>query len=83
MRKITLDNIRNVDYRTESLFGRIFGYGTLVVQTANDTGWDNHIWHIKDARMLTHYVDKLMSLSIEDRKDFSEFDASYFKNWKK
>ncbi len=82
MRKITLDNIRNVDYRTESLFWRIFWYGTLVVQTANDTWWDNHIWHIKDARMLTHYIDKLMSLWTEERKDFNEFDASYFKNWK-
>lgn len=82
MRKITLSNIRNVDYQTESLLGRICGYGTLIVQTANDTGGDNHIWHINDARMLTHYIDKLISLKEEDRSEFNEFDASYFKNWK-
>ena len=82
VRKITLDNIRNVDYRTESLLGRIFGYGTLMVQTSNDTGWDNHIWHINDAKLLTHYIDKIISLSLEERINFNEFDASYFKNWK-
>ena len=82
VRKITLDNIRNVDYRTESLIGRIFGYGTLMVQTANDTGWDNNIWHINDAKLLTHYIDKIISLSPEERSSFNEFDASYFKNWK-
>ncbi len=83
MRKITLNNVRNVDYKTESLIGKICGYGTLVVQTANDTGGENHIWHIHDARMLTHYIDKLISLSPEERSEFSEFDASYFKNWNK
>lgn len=81
VRKITLDNIRNVDFRTESLLWRICGYGTLMVQTSNDTGWDNHIWHINDAKLLTHYIDKIISLDLEERSKFSEFDASYFKNW--
>ena len=82
VRKITLDNIRNVDFRTESLLGRIFGYGTLIVQTSNDTGWDNQIWHINDAKLLTHYIDKIISLKLEERSNFNEFDSAYFKNWK-
>lgn len=82
VRKITLDNIRNVDYRTESLLWRICGYGTIMVQTSNDTWWDNHIWHINDAKLLTHYIDKIISLTLEERAEFNEFDASYFKNWK-
>ncbi len=81
VRKITLDNIRNVDFRTESLLWRIFWYGTLMVQTSNDTGWDNHIWHINDAKLLTHYIDKIISLDLEERSKFNEFDATYFKNW--
>lgn len=82
VRKITLDNVRNVDFQTESLLWKIFWFGTLIVQTANDTWGDNKIWHIQDAKMLTHYIDKVISLSQEERNNFAEFDASYFKNWK-
>jgi hypothetical protein len=32
--------------------------------------------------MLTHYIDKVMHLSPDERNEFAEFDPEYFKNWK-
>jgi hypothetical protein len=33
--------------------------------------------------MLTHYIDKLLHMPQEERKNFAEFDPEYFKNWQK
>lgn len=83
IKKITYENIRNVNYSTDSLWGRIFGYGTLNVQSSHGGEGDITVYHIEFGKMLTHYIDKVISLSPEERTNFSEFDTSYFKNWKK
>jgi len=83
MKKVTYDNIVNVNFFTTSLFWKIFWYGTLKIQTAHSWTWDISVYHIENGKMLTHYIDKLISLSSDERKEFNEFDVSYFKNWKK
>ncbi len=82
MKKITYENIRNVNYSTDSIWGRIFGYGTLKVQSSHGGEGDITVYHVEHGKMLTHYLDKVISLSQDERNDFSEFDSSYFKNWK-
>jgi len=82
MKKVTYDNIVNVNYFTESLFWKIFHYWTLHIQTAHSGLWDINVYHVENWKMLTHYIDKLISLSNEDRNDFKEFDESYFKDFK-
>lgn len=82
MKKITYENIRNVNYSTDSIWGKIFWYGTLSVQSSHGGEWDITVYHIEYGKMLTHYLDKVMSLPQEERNNFNEFDASYFKNWK-
>lgn len=82
MKKITYENIRNVNYSTDSLWGKIFWYGTLRVQSSHGGEGDITVYHIEHGKMLTHYIDKIISLSQEDRNNFTEFDYSYFKNWK-
>jgi hypothetical protein len=82
VKKVTYDNIVNVNYSTESIFWKIFSYWTLYIQTAHSGLWDISVYHVENWKMLTHYIDKLVSLNSEERNNFSEFDASYFKNWK-
>lgn len=82
VKKISIENIRNINFFTESMIGRMFDYGTLHIQSSHGGKWDIKVYHIKDGKMLTHYIDKLMSLSPENRSKFSEFDPDYFKNWK-
>lgn len=82
MKKVSYENVINVNYFTNSLLWRIFKYGTLEVQTAHSWLWDIHIYNIEYGKMLALYIDKLMSLSQEERNDFYEFDPNYFKNSK-
>lgn len=82
IKKISYENIRNINYFTESFMWRIFKYGTLEIQSSHWWEWDIKVYHINHWKMLTHYIDKLISLSKEERVDFREFDPAYFKNWK-
>lgn len=82
VKKISYENIRNVNYFTDTLFGKIFKYGSLEIQSSHGWEWDIRVYHIENGKMLTHYIDKVLHLSPEERKDFAEFDPTYFKNWK-
>jgi len=83
VKKISYENIRNVNYFTGSILGKIFNYWTLEIQSSH--GWDGDIkvYHIEHGKMLTHFIDKIIHLPQEDRKKFNEFDPEYFKNWNK
>lgn len=83
MKKISYENIINVNYFTTSLLWRIFKYWTLEIQTPH--GWlsDIHIYNIEYWRLLALYIDKLMSLSQDEKNNYYEFDPLYFKNYKK
>ena len=82
VKKISYSNIRNVNFFTESLFWKIFKYGSLEIQSSHGWEWDITVYHIEHGKMLTHYIDKIMHLSPEQRDEFAEFDPEYFKNWK-
>lgn len=83
VKKITFDNIRNVNYFTDSFLGKLYGFGTLEIQSSHNGQSDIHVYHIPNGKLITHYIDKIISLEPEKRKDFAEFDPAYFKNWKK
>lgn len=83
VKKISYENIRNVNYFTDSFFWKIFNYGSLEIQSSHWGEWDIRVYHIENGKMLTHYIDKVLHLDPDDRKKFSEFDPEYFKNWKK
>ncbi len=83
VKKINYENIRNINYFTESFIWRVFKYGTLEIQSSHWWVWDITVYHINHWEMLTHYIDKLISLSKEQRVDFGEFDPDYFKDFKK
>lgn len=83
VKKITFDNIRNVNYFTDSFLGKLYGFGTLEIQSSHNGQSDIHVYHIPYGKLITHYIDKIISLDPEKRKDFPEFDPEYFKNWKK
>lgn len=83
VKKITYENIRNVNYSTDSLLWKIFWYGTLSIQSSHGGEGDITVYHINYGKMITHYIDKVISLTPEQRSEFAEFDASYFKTWKK
>ena len=82
VKKISYENIRNVNYFTDSFFGKCFKYGSLEIQSSHGWEWDIRVYHIENWKMLTHYIDKVLHLPAEERKDFAEFDPTYFKNWK-
>lgn len=82
VKKISYENIRNVNYFTDSFFWKIFRYGSLEIQSSHGWEWDIRVYHIENGKMLTHYIDKIIHLPTDERKDFSEFDPEYFKNWK-
>lgn len=79
VKKITLDNIRNVNYFTEHVVGKIAGYGTLEIQSSHDGMSNIIVYHIPHGKLLTHYIDKIISLSPDDRAQFPEFDPDYFR----
>ncbi len=83
VKKITFDNIRNVNYFTDSFLGKIYGFGTLEIQSSHNGQSDIHVYHIPHGKLITHYIDKIISLPQEERKDFPAFDPAYFKNWNK
>lgn len=82
VKKISYENIRNVNYFTDSLFGKIFKYGSLEIQSSHGWEWDIRVYHIENGKMLTHYIDKIIHLSADQRWEFAEFDPQYFNNWK-
>lgn len=81
VKKISYENIRNINFFTQSFIGKIFNYGTLEIQSSHGGTGDITVYHIKHGKMLTHYIDKLMSLEKHDRQNFQEFNPEYFKNW--
>ena len=83
VKKISYENIRNVNYFTDSILWKIFNYWTLEIQSSHGWEWDIKVYHIEHWKMLTHFIDKVLHLSPEDRKKFNEFDPQYFKNWNK
>ena len=83
VKKISYENIRNVNYFTNSILWKIFNYGTLEIQSSHGWEWDITVYHIEHGKMLTHFIDKILHLPSEDRKNFKEFDPEYFKNWNK
>lgn len=83
VKKISYENIRNVNYFTDSILWKIFNYGKLEIQSSHWWEWDIKVYHIENGKMLTHYIDKLLHMPQEDRKNFAEFDPEYFKNWQK
>ncbi|MCP4523119.1 MAG: PH domain-containing protein [Candidatus Gracilibacteria bacterium] len=82
VKKISYDNVRNVNYFTGSILGKIFNYGTLEIQSSHGGIGDITVYHIDNGKMLTHYIDKLIHIPVEERGNFPEFDANYFKDWK-
>jgi len=82
VKKINYENIKNINYFTESFIWRIFNYWTLEIQNWYWIDTDIKVYHINYWKMLTHYIDKLISLTKEKRESFGEFDPDYFKNWK-
>lgn len=83
MKKVAYENIVNVNYFTDSLLWRIFWYWTIQIQTAHSWLWDIMIYNIEYWKMITLYIDKIISLPNEERASFNEFDVRYFKDWKK
>lgn len=79
VKKIHYENIRNINYFTENFVGRIFKYGTLEIQSSHGGLWDITVYHIESGKLLTHYIDKIISLEAEERQHFHAFDANYFK----
>lgn len=79
VKKISYENIRNINYFTWSFFWKIFKYWNLEIQSSHWWDWDIKFYHIKNWKMIAHYIDKLISLSPEERKNFKEFDPDYFK----
>ncbi len=82
VKKISYDNIRNVNYFTWSILGKIFNYGTLEIQSSHWWIGDITVYHIEHGKMLTHYIDKIIHIQAEERSSFPEFDPNYFKDWK-
>jgi hypothetical protein len=82
VKKISYENIRNVNYFTDSILWKIFNYWALEIQSSHWWEWDIKVYHIENWKMLTHFIDKILHLSSEERKTFNEFDPEYFKNWK-
>ena len=83
VKKISYENIRNVNYFTNSILWKIFNYGTLEIQSSHGWEGDIKVYHIENGKMLTHYIDRLLHMPSDERKSFSEFDPEYFKNWQK
>lgn len=79
MKKIHYENIVNVNYFTANLIWKFFWYWTLEIQTSHSWMWDIVMYHIENAKNITHYIDKLISLNPEQRNDFGEFNPNYFK----
>lgn len=79
VKKISFENVRNINYFTVSFFWKIFWYGNLEIQSSHWWLGDITLYHIENGKMLAHYIDKLISLTPEERKNFSEFDPNYFK----
>lgn len=79
VKKINYENIRNVNFFTESFIWRIYKYWTLEIQSSHWWVWDITVYHIESWKMLTHYIDKIISLKPEERNTFSCFDPNYFK----
>ncbi len=78
VKKINYENIRNINYFTESFIGKMFNFGALEIQSSHGWAGDIKVYHIHHGKMLTHYIDKLMSLSLTERARFAEFDIDYF-----
>jgi hypothetical protein len=83
VKKINYNNVRNVNYFTQSLIGRIFKYWMLEIQSSHWWEGDITVYHIRNGKLLTHYIDKLIHLTSHERDNFSPFDPEYFKNWNK
>lgn len=83
VKKISYENIRNVNYFTDSILWKIFNYGTLEIQSSHGWEWDIKVYHIEHGKMLTHYIDKLLHMPQDERINFAEFNPEYFKNWQK
>ena len=79
MKKIHYENIINVNYFTQNLVWKIFKYWTLEIQTSHSWLWDITMYNIENWKMLTHYIDKVISISQEERNNFWEFNPRYFK----
>lgn len=79
VKKISYDNIRNVNYFTTSLLWKIYNYWTLEIQSSHGWVWDITVYNINHWKMLTHYIDKVMHLEPQERSEFNEFDPDYFK----
>ena len=78
IKKINYENIRNINYFTESFIGKLFNFWAFEIQSSHGGAGDIKVYHIHHGKMLTHYIDKLMSLSSEQRANFAEFDIDYF-----
>ena len=79
VKKIHYENVRNINYYTESIFWKIFGFWAFEVQTSHGRRGNIRVYHVHHWKMLSHYIDKLISLSPDERKKFGEFDVDYFK----
>lgn len=82
VKKINYENIRNINYFTTSFFGKIFWYGSIEIQSSHWWSWDISVYHMEHWKMIAHFIDKLISLTPEERKNFAEFDENYFKNFR-
>lgn len=78
VKKISYDNIRNVNYFTTSILWRFYNYWTLEIQSSHWWTGDITVYNINHWKMLTHYIDKVMHLNQEQRNTFQEFDPDYF-----
>lgn len=81
VKKITYENIRNINYFTENFLWKIYKYWRFEIQSSHGWDWDITVYHIENWKMLTHYIDKVMSLKPEERQNFACFDPNYFKKW--
>lgn len=79
VKKISFENVRNINYFTVSFFWKIFWYGNIEIQSSHWWHWDITLYHMENWKMIAHYIDKLISLTPEERKNFAEFDKNYFK----
>jgi len=83
IRKINIEKRVDTNFYTKSIFWRIFKYWTLKVRSETWwIKWEIKIYHLVYGKMISHYIDKLCSLSEEERKVFNSFDPDYFKWWK-
>lgn len=80
VKKINYENIRNINYFTESFFWKIFNYWALEIQSSHWWVWDIMLYHMEYWKMLAHYIDKLVSITKEERLNFPEFNPNYFNN---